>query len=751
MFDAYVTLPFKPKWLWRVFLPIVRRAVWASRLQGLAVLALCAVLSFGQGQELALSLQIQEVASIAVGLSAVLILAVMIWIWTGVSIMAAPATKHFGAAGESNSRKLKRRMHYVLPMLLSVTLQLFVAFELHQIGEKGAALALASLNVVILVLLIQLLGFKSTFKPSQAARPHDSTTSSASTKQIAFTLISSAALAILWTIWKVPGTQALGAFGATFLAIAIALPWLSLVAHMARFRKIPIVTMILLAPFAAETVYGFLGIKFDRYAVRTIVDERSGAVVKPDDRMTVPVAAAKWRTQADKLGTNTPIVFVTAAGGGIRAAYWTAAVLGRLMDCVPNFTEKVFSISGVSGGSLGAAAFVTWVDQPTRAKPIPCTHDLPWDTAAVGRGPNQTFLRDALSDDFLAPVIREMILGDGVRALLPFKFSNMDRAIALEEAWEVAWEKACQKALRTSACVARSSLEASFTRRDKNAPLLPALVLNGVHQETGKRLVTSTIQFETGDLVDTIDFFKLVNHDIRISTSVLNSARFPIVSPSGALVRYSNDQTSAPGRPTAATMRVGHVIDGGYFDNNGTLTSHEIAAAVLPLVGNVGSPPACSGGNFRRVVFLEILNDNSMPEHDMLRSSEDFKSLSIESDAVALGRFDANLPARQLATAIQGLEATRSARAVHASKWLAKFSETDTCSKRFVQLNLCPGMIPNPPLGWTLSRESRDAIDSLILGHGSRIDRYRSSKSSRVRDCYEGLQSQLNQLIQFLQ
>ena len=53
-----------------------------------------------------------------------------------------------------------------------------------------------------------------------------------------------------------------------------------------------------------------------------------------------------------------PVFIVAAEGGGLRAAYWTATVLGYLQDHWPgddHFSDHVFAISGVSGGVRGSA------------------------------------------------------------------------------------------------------------------------------------------------------------------------------------------------------------------------------------------------------------------------------------------------------------------------------------------------------------------------------------------------------------
>ena len=78
-----------------------------------------------------------------------------------------------------------------------------------------------------------------------------------------------------------------------------------------------------------------------------------------------------------------PVILVSTEGGGIRAAYWTANVLAELQDRsqelvrqgeIPfDFARHVFSISGVSGGSLGGAIFAGLIKEQHEG-PKPKTH-----------------------------------------------------------------------------------------------------------------------------------------------------------------------------------------------------------------------------------------------------------------------------------------------------------------------------------------------------------------------------------------
>src|SRR5205823_52027 len=62
-----------------------------------------------------------------------------------------------------------------------------------------------------------------------------------------------------------------------------------------------------------------------------------------------------------------PVYLVAAAGGGIRAAYWTAGLLAFRQDNEPTFAHHAFALSGVSGGSLGSVVFAGLLHEQQQA------------------------------------------------------------------------------------------------------------------------------------------------------------------------------------------------------------------------------------------------------------------------------------------------------------------------------------------------------------------------------------------------
>src|SRR6185312_16340497 len=81
-------------------------------------------------------------------------------------------------------------------------------------------------------------------------------------------------------------------------------------------------------------------------------------------------------------------VFITSDGGGIRAAYWTAIVLGALIGDAPSFSSHIYAASGVSGGSAGLAVFASTLDEAKA--------------------------REALSFDFLAAPLTRLLVRDPI-------------------------------------------------------------------------------------------------------------------------------------------------------------------------------------------------------------------------------------------------------------------------------------------------------------------------------------------------
>ncbi len=490
-------------------------------------------------------------------------------------------------------------------------------------------------------------------------------------------LLSGFALAIACTGFVIVDPVRFGwLFGAAavpFLGFALIVPVGSLAVYLCHVavargrpqsdRSLPALTILV-----AWAVVGNL--LADNHAVRVIPNSQPV-------QTQFAKAVAKWHAAAKEAygRDDPPLIIVSAAGGGLRAAYWTATVLGALQDQDPNFGKSVFAISGVSGGSLGAAVFVTLLAEPRENL----------ENLEVCPTPGRRFecvANAVLAQDFLAPAIAGLLFPDLIEKFVPVIPNGRDRAAALEKAWEHAWKEA---GLSDDIWKGRS-----FTSLWNGTNIaLPALLLNGVHVATGKRIVTSNLRVSDIPIADTYDVFHdILQVDIPVSTAVHNSARFTYVSPAGTL------------RPGGAGASRGRIVDGGYFENFGAATALETLLAVSDEL-------KATKKNFRPFI-IQISNDPKVEEF-----------APDAEPAVAAAPHEDVWCRNEVLGPICALLNTRDSRGTLAYKeFLEKANGGD-----WSHFRLCD-KVPEPALGWVLARESNQMMLEVI-----RDDRCGNGKS----------------------
>jgi hypothetical protein len=108
----------------------------------------------------------------------------------------------------------------------------------------------------------------------------------------------------------------------------------------------------------------------------------------------------------------------------------------------------------------------------------------------------------------------------------------------------------------------------------------------GMDNESGRRLITSTLRFHPHDRLfpDAEDLLATLGHDVPASTAVTNSARFPFISPAG---RFTDPFAA---NEVAAKRQI---VDGGYYENYGAQSARElvrgIGAVAGPALGDAGA------------------------------------------------------------------------------------------------------------------------------------------------------------------
>ena len=466
-----------------------------------------------------------------------------------------------------------------------------------------------------------------------------------------------------------------GAAAVPFLGFALIVPVGSLTVYLCHVavargrpqsdRSLPALTILVVWAAAGSMLA-------DNHAVRVIPNSQPM-------QTQFAKAVEKWHAAAKRAygRDDPPLIIVSAAGGGLRAAYWTATVLGALQDQDPNFGKSVFAISGVSGGSLGAAVFVTTLAQPPEQ-----LRQL--KTCPPGDRQYQCVADAVLAQDFLAPAVAGLLFPDLIHKFVPVIPNGHDRAAALEKGWEQAWTDA--------GFGDQTWKERSFTSLWSGTNgVLPALLLNGVHVATGKRIVTSNLRVSDIPLADTYDaLHDVLEVDIPVSTAVHNSARFTYVSPAGTL------------RQGGTGAIRGRIVDGGYFENFGATTALETLNAVSEEL-------RATQKNFRPFI-IEISNDPKVEEF-----------VPDAEPAVAASPHEDVWCRNEVLSPICALLNTRDSRGTLAYKeFLEKANGAD-----WSHFRLCD-KVPEPALGWVLSRGSTRMMQEVV-----RDDRCDNGKSLR--------------------
>ena len=309
------------------------------------------------------------------------------------------------------------------------------------------------------------------------------------------------------------------------------------------------------------TVLGlFLSGPFNMHSVRTIAAGQSAAPAA-QERLSKHIDA--WletrRSQIESAGSPYPVFIVSAEGGGIRAAFWTAGLLCAIQDAEPAFADHVLGMSGVSGGSLGAATFAALVGESQRSA-------IKVPQSDGGMGPLQSLAGQVLGRDYLSPVLATMLIPDAVACLLHGEWAE-DRAAVLERTFELGWRQA----------VGTDAFQEPMTAlwRDAAMHRVPILFMNSTEAASGRRIVNSPVVLDPG-LSSAISLpVTIPPHSLRLSTAVLLSARFPAISPIACLGETAEDGPF-------------HIVDGGYMDNSGTLTAAEVVEALAASAERLG-------------------------------------------------------------------------------------------------------------------------------------------------------------------
>jgi predicted acylesterase/phospholipase RssA len=385
----------------------------------------------------------------------------------------------------------------------------------------------------------------------------------------ALLLLSVALSLVLFVVFTKTHGQAGCWFGTTaviMLAMSSFIPLGSIAVWLGRVAHIPLTSLFLIA----VVVFNALDLN-DNHMIR------HNKIPRPPQQPEFEASFDEWlRSRADRAEYDVyPVFIVSAEGGGLRAAYFSAMVLATIQDRCPAFAQHVFAVSGVSGGSLGASVFAALSSRKAK-------NEAGQRCEFGGGGSEWADKSDAvLRRDFLSPLIASALYPDLMQRALPYPASRLDRALALEVGLEDAWVDAFKEDGQSADEFGRSfyKLWDDFPRE-----ATPALFLNTTRVETGERMVISNLFPLDDERFNQLTPLAYVGQqkknqpdkemlNMTLSTAACLSARFPIVTPSGYL---PVEWWDAAGKHYAKQR----YVDGGYFENSGTATVFDILAAM---------------------------------------------------------------------------------------------------------------------------------------------------------------------------
>jgi hypothetical protein len=521
--------------------------------------------------------------------------------------------------------------------------------------------------------------------------------------------------------------------------------------RMLGLRRTPVLSLLTIWAIAVSV----LPIHEEFHDVRPVIARPSNPAATG---ITIQDAFDQWRQRnciantTETVGQDKPVVpliLVASSGGGIRAAAWTSQVLDHALgvgsasgasskQCTPGQPDVeqtprvnwVFAASGISGGSLGLAAYAARLTEDAALRPPPTSSAGVQTTTSP---PPPSWWRERLDKDSLAASLSWMLFVETPWSLLRFH-ADQDRAEVLEETWERAWQQHGLKA-------GEGLDQGFFSLQEPPAPntptppvprpRVPLLLFNGTSVESGCRFNASLLQssgrqrnepsagcLSPRDLeaspetalaatVDLVDFV-CPGQQPRLSTAVMLSARFPVISPSGHLKQPdcadAGPQAAATASQDPPPAPETFVVDGGYLENSGADTAIDLWSTLAPLVDQHNQDAKAPA--YIVPLFIQIDNGYAEPAGPgAVPRKPQFVTPLLTVNATRDGR---QADARQGAQVLFGkpfLIATRTD--AGAAARTVQFGDETT---RYVRFSLLAHPGAKAPTGWTLSDTSFDDL-----------------------------------------
>ncbi len=456
------------------------------------------------------------------------------------------------------------------------------------------------------------------------------------------------------------------------LTLTLVSMFLSALSYFLDYYRVPTMLVVLFL-----LLLGYVFSSFDhRFPVVRI---ESRKVVRDDSPFpNAPEGAIATDPEVQDASRYEDHWIVVAPGGGIHASAWTGQVLAGLHERYGDeFKKRLRLISAVSGGSVGSMFYLDHFEY-LQVESDRYQRNL---EAVVRR--SSTSSLEALAWGASFPDLARLFLGNWIQE---------DRGMVQERRW-----------------LRRMDIEGDDFgptlygwKRKADAGVMPHVVFNATEAETGRRVLFSTYPFGGTPLsqsvpfeAQAIDFLTIANEqfDLPVSTAVRLSATFPYVA--------------AAAMPAKDTLPLGHIVDGGYVDNEGLLTALDFIRMEEEAHRKKTRTSNAKPSLQRRYVIIRILH--SPPVKDHLISPIDPGRSGSGWEYASFGPLMAMSNVRMTSQRERGeIELTLLKEAMRAQR-IKDSKEPDSQVLSVVIQFTPPDGYKAPPLNWRLSPRQRVA------------------------------------------
>lgn len=333
----------------------------------------------------------------------------------------------------------------------------------------------------------------------------------------------------------------------------------------------------------------------------------------------------------DSNGAPYPIILVSGEGGGSRAGLWFSSMLIN-MDLKSGYTlrKHIFSLSTVSGSSVGLSTFLSYLDQTRDAEMI----DTGWALL-----PEKVFSRN-----YVGSSVRSVLLTDMARSVWPWNAPGTDRNAVLqrEEAAATAEGirdlfagKHAQLPPDSSWNLNRDFMSYFYENRDGHIQLrtdMPLAMINTCRSNDGRRGVISPIRLSPAYFNDAVDVAGYLYDKAIVTddgTRVTDSRKKNITLGQACNMSELFPVFSAP----VYIDSLGNFVDGGYHDNSGLKTTLDV---YLQLKRKLGDDTLLATKNKTWKIYILYLKNGGSLDKNLYKSNP--SGLSIAQPLLALSK-----------------------------------------------------------------------------------------------------------------